>query len=224
MTRAILFDLFNTLIASGNRKRAMTVREMGAALGVEPDAFGQAFVRTWRERMLGTLGDLAEQCRTIARSVGGDPTDDQVSRAVELRLAFNRRTIVVAEATLAALATARAAGFQLAIVSNCTVDSGTALGETPLVAAVDEVVLSYQVGIAKPDTRIYEIACDALDVTPASCVYVGDGADRELYGAQSLGMQVYQTTQFAMTDRRSEERRVGKECYALCRSRWSPYH
>ena len=25
-------------------------------------------------------------------------------------------------------------------------------------------------------------------------------------------------------DRRSEERRVGKECRLLCRSRWSPYH
>ena len=25
-------------------------------------------------------------------------------------------------------------------------------------------------------------------------------------------------------DLRSEERRVGKECCALCRSRWSPYH
>ena len=25
-------------------------------------------------------------------------------------------------------------------------------------------------------------------------------------------------------DVRSEERRVGKECRALCRSRWSPYH
>ena len=25
-------------------------------------------------------------------------------------------------------------------------------------------------------------------------------------------------------EERSEERRVGKECYALCRSRWSPYH
>ena len=23
---------------------------------------------------------------------------------------------------------------------------------------------------------------------------------------------------------RSEERRVGKECVSLCRSRWSPYH
>ena len=23
---------------------------------------------------------------------------------------------------------------------------------------------------------------------------------------------------------RSEERRVGKECFLMCRSRWSPYH
>src|SRR3546814_19049856 len=26
------------------------------------------------------------------------------------------------------------------------------------------------------------------------------------------------------TPRRSEERRVGKECVSTCRSRWSPYH
>ena len=27
-----------------------------------------------------------------------------------------------------------------------------------------------------------------------------------------------------ITSNRSEERRVGKECLRLCRSRWSPYH
>src|SRR3546814_4754350 len=27
-----------------------------------------------------------------------------------------------------------------------------------------------------------------------------------------------------ITDVRSEERRVGKECVSTCRSRWSPYH
>src|SRR3546814_10958683 len=27
-----------------------------------------------------------------------------------------------------------------------------------------------------------------------------------------------------VTNRRSEERRVGKECVSTCRSRWSPYH
>ena len=31
-------------------------------------------------------------------------------------------------------------------------------------------------------------------------------------------------TSAATTTRRSEERRVGKECLRLCRSRWSPYH
>ena len=29
---------------------------------------------------------------------------------------------------------------------------------------------------------------------------------------------------FAESTKRSEERRVGKECYSPCRSRWSPYH
>src|SRR3546814_1066121 len=30
--------------------------------------------------------------------------------------------------------------------------------------------------------------------------------------------------QLAQAVRRSEERRVGKECVSTCRSRWSPYH
>ena len=35
----------------------------------------------------------------------------------------------------------------------------------------------------------------------------------------------YVETQFDyFTGERSEERRVGKECFRLCRSRWSPYH
>ena len=31
-------------------------------------------------------------------------------------------------------------------------------------------------------------------------------------------------TREVMLGARSEERRVGKECYSPCRSRWSPYH
>ena len=30
--------------------------------------------------------------------------------------------------------------------------------------------------------------------------------------------------EFGVSAARSEERRVGKECLRLCRSRWSPYH
>ena len=38
-------------------------------------------------------------------------------------------------------------------------------------------------------------------------------------------MQIKTTMRYHLTPlRRSEERRVGKECLRLCRSRWSPYH
>ena len=36
--------------------------------------------------------------------------------------------------------------------------------------------------------------------------------------------EVYQAQGMVMVEERSEERRVGKECTVLCRSRWSPYH
>ena len=45
-------------------------------------------------------------------------------------------------------------------------------------------------------------------------------------GEPLVGVSVLEqgTTNGTVTDMRSEERRVGKECIALCRSRWSPYH
>ena len=36
--------------------------------------------------------------------------------------------------------------------------------------------------------------------------------------------RLYQKPYPAEFDFRSEERRVGKECTSVCRSRWSPYH
>lgn len=200
-THAILFDLFNTLISGADDERAATVRQMGADLGVDPEKFVELMVEVWRDRMTGALGDLAAQCRTLAQRLGGDPADAQVAAAVERRLAYARRSMVVPPETLEVLAELRAAGWGLGIVSNCTQDSGVVLAELPLAAAVDTIVLSYEVQVAKPDPRIYEKACGALGVKPTGCVYVGDGADRELYGAWALGMRVYQATQFAKHDR-----------------------
>src|SRR3546814_12876712 len=52
---------------------------------------------------------------------------------------------------------------------------------------------------------------------------------REVVGARADAVEndpVSAAGQFAYIHgtRRSEERRVGKECVSTCRSRWSPYH
>ena len=41
---------------------------------------------------------------------------------------------------------------------------------------VDEIVYSHEVGLAKPDPRIYALACDRLGVEPAELVFVDDVA------------------------------------------------
>ena len=60
-------------------------------------------------------------------------------------------------------------------------------------------------------------------------------AEELMYIVSDLFIEIYlnfnitqQTDKMDMLSRkellRSEERRVGKECLRLCRSRWSPYH
>ncbi len=52
----------------------------------------------------------------------------------------------------------------------------------------DAVVLSYEVGMIKPDPRIYELICTRLGVDPSEAVMVDD---RQAYaeGAQQIGMK-----------------------------------
>src|SRR3546814_1206990 len=51
-------------------------------------------------------------------------------------------------------------------------------------------------------------------------VVVHDEMDVEVFGDRRFDL-VQEATELL---RRSEERRVGKECVSTCRSRWSPYH
>src|SRR3546814_3055944 len=50
------------------------------------------------------------------------------------------------------------------------------------------------------------------------------GRKHDLGGELDLGFPAGGETAGTTLQRRSEERRVGKECVSTCRSRWSPYH
>ena len=62
---------------------------------------------------------------------------------------------------------------------------------------------------------------DAIHVTrePVSLIRVVD-AGGQLEAARWPGLRIM----LRLDGNRSEERRVGKECQSVCRSRWSPYH
>jgi putative hydrolase of the HAD superfamily len=51
------------------------------------------------------------------------------------------------------------------------------------------VVVSGDVGIHKPDPRIFEMCLSALGVAPARAVYVGDHYENDVLGARGAGMR-----------------------------------
>jgi len=57
---------------------------------------------------------------------------------------------------------------------------------------IDQVVLSYETGMQKPDSRIYQTAVKLLGVVSDECVFVGDGGSSELEGAKAVGMRAIQ--------------------------------
>ncbi|WP_332873357.1 HAD family hydrolase [Nocardia aurea] len=60
----------------------------------------------------------------------------------------------------------------MAIVSNSLGDD--CYRGFDLHAIADVVVISSEIGVRKPSRRIYEVACEQLDVEPAACLMIDD--------------------------------------------------
>ena len=79
--------------------------------------------------------------------------------------------------------------YKLGIITN-----GDAYGQstkiriTKLDIIVDDFVVSGEIGIHKPDKRIFETACRRLDVKTEESVYVGDTFGNDILGAVRAGM------------------------------------
>jgi epoxide hydrolase-like predicted phosphatase len=68
----------------------------------------------------------------------------------------------------------------------------------------DEIVYSHEVGISKPDLRIYEITCERLGVFPEEMIFLDD-VEPNVAAAQDLGAHgiLFTSTAQAITDIKS---------------------
>ena len=87
----------------------------------------------------------------------------------------------------------RAAGIKTAIVTNVDPDRMQfqrhkidALDLTPL---FDAIVMSGEVGVHKPDRRVFDRATQLLGVSNEDCVFVGDNPNADIVGALNAGME-----------------------------------
>ena len=167
---ACLLDAFGTILTCDFTAHT---RELPVLAGIPADAMYQEFARIAPALTDGRLSMAAGYGR-ILRACGAEPRPELVralaDRGMELLLASGRLFGDV----LPFMAGLRARGIKVAIVSNCD-EQGRGLldwlGVTPL---ADALVLSCEVGAAKPSARIFQRALQALGVSAGAALFVDD--------------------------------------------------
>ena len=178
--RAVVFDLWGTLVdASAEEFRALR-RRVAERAGLDEERFEAVWAETYRERETGPI-------LPALRAVGIG--DDAVGEVLEWRREVIRKTLVPAEGALELLAEVRGRGLRTGLISMCTEEVSELWSATVLAPLIDEAVFSCDVGLAKPDAGIYRLACERLGVAPAEALFIGDGANDELAGAERAGMR-----------------------------------
>lgn len=78
--------------------------------------------------------------------------------------------------------------YRLAILTNGSpVSQRRKLESTGILNLFELSVVSGEVGIDKPDPRIFDVMCDRLNVKPEECLYIGDNYVNDVLGARNAG-------------------------------------
>ena len=197
---AVLFDLDDTLHDDTTALREAARRAV-AEIPPSRDADAETFVEAFEREALRFWGGLSSEHlvtpmvavreRMWAATLGAQGIDNG-TLAVELAASYSRHragTLQPFPEALPLLASLRAAGRKTALITNGFAATHRAkLRHLGFEGAFDAVLLADEVGMVKPDPRIFLHACELVGVLPAAAVMVGDRYDRDIIGAHEAGL------------------------------------
>ena len=198
--RVVLFDAGNTLLRMDYAVIAAELARHGVR--VAPDAVQRA---EWQARVhlddqvfaraAGASTETQESATRYMRLVLeglGVADGSTVERVAEWRRTYNPPLGVWTAHDPQApesLALVRRSGARAAAISNSNGSVASVLAAVGLGPYLDFVVDSGEVGIEKPDPRIFELALARADVAPAEAAYIGDFYSIDVKGATAAGLR-----------------------------------
>ena len=200
--QAIFFDLDNTLL-DGSRFHEAIHRTCNQIATVQPGLSAERLLEAnseiWQsywpqvepQWTIGTLDGKAvsrEAWRQTLQACGCD--DDSLRQlALAYHLQFGRETYQLFDDVPALFAELKESDIRLALITNGAADTQRdkleALGIT---AWFDALIISGEIGIAKPDPAIFELALKQVDVEPTQAWHIGDTLATDIAGAKAAGV------------------------------------
>jgi len=204
---AVLFDYGDTLFAFRYEERTHegAVRALLDALAVDADP--QLFVDGFWRHFEAVRSELPENAEVVYEELmaavlaeGGVDTDGPA--LYEALRAEHRAWAPARELhpqSVELLETLRADGLRIGLVSNAF-DPGEFMREDlalhGIAGLIDSVVFSSELGVRKPDPRIYRVVLDDLGVEPGRALFVGDRVLEDVQGPAALGMHTCLATYY----------------------------
>ena len=195
MIKTVFFDLGETLIYMDPLPEevfASLCREQGIA--VEPEAVRRAYRKAdsfYFEKMLeyrGRMDELwLEYDGIVLQELGIPDPDRRLARAISEGFREGRFWHLFPEVR-EVLVRLRREGYKLGIISNADEDVERILQWLKLPRLVDTITYSQEVGVEKPDPRIFQVALQRTASRPDEAIHVGDRYDADIVGARTVGI------------------------------------
>lgn len=186
--KAVIFDLYGTLVGNFSRQAYDHLQvQMAKILDVSYPKFWQPKGETLKDRSLGEQ-TLAENIKGVCRRLNVKVDKTQIAETIALHYEFTKDSLIPEPEVLKGLDRLKHNGFLLGLITNCSSSVLLLFSQSELAQYIDAPVFSCEERLKKPGHRIYEIACERLNVKPQECIYVGDGSSEELTGAAAVGM------------------------------------
>ena len=190
MHRAVIFDLFGTLVDQVEHFYG----GVAAVLGLSDADLSERWRAGSHARNLGHQtfeASLVCLCHDVRPGLDESVARIAVRRGLE-ELASSLGT--VSPTTLFVLQRLSDARVPTGLVSNAWPEVLDFWPQSPVARYFAHPIFSCAVGLAKPDPAIYQLAFEPLGLHAEECLFVGDGGDEELEGAAALGMTPVQVT------------------------------
>ena len=187
---AVFFDVDDTLVDYDRAARAGFHEVFGAdadfalwLVASDPHfaRYGRGEVGFQQMREERTADFLASAGRVVDRA-----TSDEIEAR---RFALVGRSYELFDDVLPCLQALRDRRVRLGLITNNEpVHQRGKLAQVGLSDGFDVVVISGEVGLAKPDPAIFEYACSAVGVAPHQALHVGDRLDLDALAAAAAGL------------------------------------
>lgn len=190
MIRAVIFDMFETLITH-YQSPVYFGTQMAEDAGIPEDRFNPLWRSTDDDRSIGEL-TLEEAIEIILRE--NKCYSEKLLKDIARKRTESKRECFrhLHPEIIPVFSELKTRGFLVGLISNCFSEEAEVIRESMLFPYFDAAFLSCEEGIQKPDEEIFKRCMKKLSVEAEECLYIGDGGNYELETAKRLGMTAVQ--------------------------------